>query len=140
MPKPKLAAALSAAALLPAAFAAAAFADHHEGDDAKSGVPEEIAAWTAGGEWPMWGGDPFRNMVADTTGIDLAFQPPGNSDEGTNVAWTQRLGSQTYGNPVVAGGQVYVGTNNGGVYRPQHVGDRGVLLCFNEADGEFRGS
>ena len=124
------------AVLLP--LAGFAFADHHEGDDAKADAPAEIAAWTADGEWPMWGGDPFRNMVSAAAGIDLAFQPPGNSDEGSNVAWTQRLGSQTYGNPVVAGGQVYVGTNNGGVYRPQHVGDRGVLLCFNEADGEFR--
>ena len=29
-----------------------------------------------------------------------------------NINWYGNLGSQTYGNPVIAGGQVYVGTNN----------------------------
>ena len=126
-----------AAALLP--LTGLAWADHHEkGESAPADAPAEIAAWTADGEWPMWGGDPFRNMVSDAEGLDLSFQPPSNSSEGTNVAWTQRLGSQTYGNPVVAGGKVLVGTNNGGVYRPQHVGDRGVLLCFDEKDGAFQ--
>ena len=125
------------AALLP--LAGLAFADHHEkGEKGGANAPAEIAAWTAEGEWPMWGGDPFRNMVNDAAGLDLSFQPPTSSSEGENVAWTARLGSQTYGNPVVAGGQVYVGTNNGGVYRPQHVGDRGVLLCFGEDEGDFR--
>ena len=88
-------------------------------------------------DWPMWGGDPTRNMVNKTTGISLDFEPPSRSGEGRKVAWTARLGSQTYGNPVIAGGKVFVGTNNGGEYRPQHIGDRGVLLCFDEEDGEF---
>ncbi|MEZ6045160.1 MAG: PQQ-binding-like beta-propeller repeat protein [Planctomycetaceae bacterium] len=53
------------------------------------------------------------------------------------VAWVSELGSQTYGNPVVAGGKVLVGTNNGAEYRPNHVGDRGVVLCFDEKSGEL---
>ena len=85
------------------------------------------------GDWPMWGGNGSRNMVNATTGINLEFDP----DEGKNVLWTAELGSQTYGNPVVAGGKVFVGTNNGGEYRDQHKGDRGIILCFNEEDGEF---
>lgn len=85
------------------------------------------------GDWPLWGGTPARNMVCDATGINLDF----DLQEGTNVAWSAKLGSQTYGNPIVADGHVYVGTNNGAEYRPQHKGDRGILLCFEEESGEF---
>ena len=48
-----------------------------------------------------------------------------------------QLGSQTYGNPVVAGGVVLVGTNNEQVRDPKQGGDRGVLMAFRESDGEF---
>ena len=89
------------------------------------------------GDWAMWGGSLDRNMVNAATGIDLSFEPGTTSEEGKNLLWTSPLGSQTYGNPVVADGKVFVGTNNGGVYRKQHVGDRGILLCFDEADGKF---
>jgi len=44
---------------------------------------------------------------------------------GKNVKWVAQLGSQSYGNPVVAGGQVYVGTNNELVRDPKEPGDRG---------------
>ena len=50
------------------------------------------------GDWPMWGGTPSRNMVSTMTGM------PGDWDVATkkNVKWIAALGSQTYGNPVVA--------------------------------------
>ena len=86
-------------------------------------------------DWPMWGGTPDRNMVSDAS-VSLDF----DLEKGTNVAWTQNLGSQTYGNPVVADGRVFVGTNNGGGYRKEkHPADqdRGVLLCFDEKNGDF---
>ena len=54
-----------------------------------------------------------------------------------NVKWMAQLGSQSYGNPVVAGGQVYAGTNNELVRNPKEGGDRGVLMCFRESDGKF---
>ena len=38
---------------------------------------------------------------------------------------------------MVAGGQVYVGTNNELVRNPKEGGDRGVLMCFRESDGKF---
>lgn len=87
------------------------------------------------GDWPMWGGKMSRNMVNDMKNISLEFDP----EEGKNILWTGNLGSQTYGNPVVAGGRVYVGTNNGAGHRPKHPGneDRGVLLCFDEKTGEL---
>lgn len=85
------------------------------------------------GDWALWGGSPDRNMVSDATGISLDF----DMRENVNVAWSAQLGSQTYGNAIVADGKVFVGTNNGAEYREKHKGDRGVVLCFNEADGKF---
>jgi outer membrane protein assembly factor BamB len=58
-------------------------------------------------------------------------------DSGTNVKWTQALGSQSYGNPVVVGGKVFVGTNNEGRRDPDIKGDKGNILCFRESDGGF---
>ena len=44
------------------------------------------------------------------------------------MKWVAALGSQTYGNPVVADGKVFVGTNNEGLRDPKQGGDRGVLI------------
>ena len=60
---------------------------------------------------------------------------PGTSRRKKNVKWVAALGSQTYGNPVVAGGKVFVGTNNEGLRDPKQAGDRGVLMAFRESDG-----
>ena len=89
------------------------------------------------GDWNMFGDGNGRNMVNSTTGIRLDFEPPESGEGGTGIKWSVSLGSQTYGNPVVADGRVFVGTNNGGEYREQHKGDRGVILCFDEEDGTF---
>jgi outer membrane protein assembly factor BamB len=60
-------------------------------------------------------------------------------DNAKNIKWVARLGSQTYGNPVVAGGRVFVGTNNGAGYLKRYPADvdLGCLLCFDESDGRF---
>ena len=85
------------------------------------------------GDWPMWGGSPERNMVSMMKGIPTSW----DIKTGKSVKWVAQLGSQSYGNPVVAGGQVYVGTNNELVRDPKEGGDRGVLMCFRESDGKF---
>ena len=56
------------------------------------------------GDWPAWGGGIGRNMVNATTGISIDFQPAEDPKEGKKILWTAQLGSQTYGNPVVASG------------------------------------
>ena len=56
---------------------------------------------------------------------------------GKNVKWVAELGSQSYGNPVVADGVVLVGTNNEAMRDPKQGGDRGVLMAFREETGEF---
>ncbi|MEX2093892.1 MAG: PQQ-binding-like beta-propeller repeat protein, partial [Pirellulales bacterium] len=56
-----------------------------------------------------------------------------------NIKWVAKLGSQSYGNPVVADGKAYVGTNNYGGWLsryPSNV-DLGCLLAFDLKDGKF---
>src|SRR3954471_21838781 len=84
-------------------------------------------------DWPMWGGTPDRNMVSTMKGIPTSWDVASKK----NVKWVAGLGSQSYGNPVVAGGMVFVGTNNELVRDPKQPGDRGVLMAFKESDGEF---
>ena len=84
-------------------------------------------------EWSMWGGSPDRNMVSDATGLPTTW----DATTGRNVKWAAALGSQSYGNPVIANGVVLVGTNNEALRDPQQPGDRGVLMAFREATGEF---
>jgi outer membrane protein assembly factor BamB len=88
---------------------------------------------SGGKDWPMWGGTPDRNMVSSMKGLPVDWDVKTKK----NVKWVADLGSQSYGNPVVAGGMVFVGTNNELVRDKAQPGDRGVLMAFREADGEF---
>lgn len=74
-----------------------------------------------------------RNMVSDEKGLPSAFDPK----TGQNLQWSVPLGTETHSTPVVAGGRVYIGTNNGQPRDAKHEGDRGVLMCFDESDGRF---
>ncbi len=97
-------------------------------------VPERLAASDPGtGDWPMWGGTADRNMVSNMTGLPAEW----DVESGANIRWVADLGSQSYGNPVVANGMVFVGTNNELLRDPNQGGDRGVLMAFRESDGEF---
>ena len=96
-------------------------------------------------DWPMWGRDYTRNMVARVTGLPVDFAPgryAANSEEidpetTKNVKWVAKLGSQSYGNPTVANGRVYVGTNNDVPRDPRIVGDRCCLYCLDEKTGDL---
>ena len=91
------------------------------------------AAGALSADWPMWGGTPSRNMVSAMKGLPTRW----DVKTGTNVKWVAELGSQSYGNPVVANGVVLIGTNNEALRDPKQGGDRGVLMAFREANGEF---
>jgi len=91
------------------------------------------AAPLAAGDWPMWGGRPDRNMVSTEKGIPRTWDVSANE----NVKWSAEIGSQSYGNPVVAGGKVFVGTNNQLERNPKITGDQGVMMVFDEKTGEF---
>ncbi|HUG71168.1 MAG TPA: HEAT repeat domain-containing protein, partial [Pirellulaceae bacterium] len=98
-------------------------------------------------DWPQLGGSRFRNNTPAGTNIPTTWnigkfdRRTGEwiSDDAVNIKWVARLGSQSYGNPVVANGKIYVGTNNGASHLkryPSNV-DLGCLLCFRESDGKF---
>ncbi len=94
-------------------------------------------------DWPMWGRDATRNMVAEVKGLPLEIVPgqfAGDSETidletSTNVKWIAKLGSQSYGNPTVADGRVYVGTNNDVPRDPRFQGDRSCVYCLDEQTG-----
>ena len=85
------------------------------------------------GDRLQWGQRHSRNMVSAETGLPDRFDPA----SGENVKWSAPLGTQCYSTPVVAGGKVLIGTNNEEPRDPRHGGDRGVLMCFNQADGSL---
>ena len=82
---------------------------------------------------PQWGETWSRNMVSAERGLPADFDPK----TGRNIKWVAKLGSETHSTPVVAHGRVYIGTNNNDPRDPRHQGDRGVLMCFDEATGQL---
>jgi outer membrane protein assembly factor BamB len=86
-------------------------------------------------DWNQWAGSSERNNTPDVKNIPHEW----DIDSGKDIKWVARLGSQTYGNPVIANGQVYVGTNNGAGWLKRYPPDvdLGCLLAFRESDGQF---
>lgn len=98
-------------------------------------------------EWAQWGGSPARNNtpvgenIATEWNIGKFDYRTGEWDptDAKNIKWVARLGSQTYGNPVVANGKIFVGTNNGGGWIERYPSDvdLGCLIAFDVKDGKF---
>lgn len=104
-----------------------------------------FATTATAGDWSQWGRTKGKNMYSPERNLPVKFEP-GKFKRGTedidlattkNVKWVAKLGSQTYGNPTIAKGRVYVGTNNESPRDPQHKGDRSLLMCFDEKTGEL---
>src|SRR5690606_217873 len=98
-------------------------------------------------DWGQWGGTSLRNNTPATGPIATEWNA-GEVDFDTgkwleetaeNIKWAAPLGSQSYGNCIVANGKVYVGSNNGSGYLKRYPADfdLGCLLCFDEETGEF---
>jgi outer membrane protein assembly factor BamB len=97
-------------------------------------------------EWPMLGGSPQRNLV---NLVDRNLPAEWDITFGTNIKWVAELGSQAHGGPVIAGGKIFIGTNNNRPRNPRDTRnprrpggepeplDRGILMCFRESDGKF---
>src|ERR1044071_1566787 len=85
-----------------------------------------LAISARGEDWPQWGGnDPGRNMYSSAKNLPerivtdadgkINFKAGGSEldlKNAPNVKWAAKLGSQSFGNVVVAKGKILVGTNN----------------------------
>ncbi|MGE0609692.1 MAG: PQQ-binding-like beta-propeller repeat protein [Pirellulales bacterium] len=112
----------------------------------KTAVKPAADAGVGPGDWAQWGGDGARNNTPQGKNIPTDWDVGELDDDGNyiagsgrNIKWVVPLGSQTYSNPVVAGGKLFIGTNNGGGHLDRYPAsiDLGVMLAFNEADGKF---
>jgi outer membrane protein assembly factor BamB len=109
------------------------------------GLGAGYLAFAATDDWPQWGRAQMRNMYSPGKNLPTDFgkiEFKQGTDEidpkpAKHMRWAAKLGSQSYGNVTVAGGRVFVGTNNENPRDPRHQGDRSILLCFDEKTGEF---
>ncbi len=92
-----------------------------------------LVSTTFAADQPQWGERWSRNMVSEEEGLPESFDPA----TGRNIRWTASLGTESYALPVISGGKVLVGANNGEPRDPRHQGNRGILLCLDEATGKL---
>jgi outer membrane protein assembly factor BamB len=101
----------------------------------------------------MFGGTPARNFVIPNEKFAPVQLMPVKEDEkvlkpaDAVIKWQADMGSRAYGGPTIAGGKVFVGTNNEKPRNPRDSGknadgdveptDMGILMCFDEATGKF---
>src|SRR5207253_11322211 len=93
--------------------------------------------------WTMFGGSVSRNFVNTferNVPSDWSIEPGSEK----KIKWSADLGSKAYGGPIIAGGKVFVGTNNKKPHNPRDVDkgskeplDKGIIMCFRESDGKF---
>lgn len=107
-------------------------------------APPARAAFSADRAWAVFGETVERNMV-NLSVRDLPSE--WDIKDNKNVKWVAKLGSRAYGGPTIAGGKVYVGTNNESPRNPRDAQkradgrsqpiDKSTLMCFAESDGKF---
>lgn len=102
----------------------------------------------------MFGGTAERNMV-NLIDKNIVGEFPKDPDDpkktvlGKTMKYKSQLGSRAYGGPTVAGGKIFVGTNNENPRNKRDIGkptddhpngvpmDKGVVMCFDEKTGDF---
>lgn len=98
-------------------------------------------------DWPAWGGcDLGRNMVSMETGLPETFKPGEKSTTGDgilpetteNVRWVAKLGTFICGNPTVADGRVFVGTDDASLQGDSRLKRTkgGMVWCLDEKTGQ----
>ena len=112
----------------------------------KADAPHKIEI---GKEWPMFGGTPSRNLVNPIDkNIPTDWTVDDDEKNWKNIKWVANLGSKAYGGPVVSGGKIFIGTNNGFPRNKRDTKvdpetskvvaiDKGVLMCFDQETGNF---
>jgi outer membrane protein assembly factor BamB len=113
----------------------------------------------SGDDWPTFGRDRTHNAATEERGAPTDWHVKGGAKttvdnkavetfaDSKNIAWSVQLGTRGIGGPVVAGGLVWVGTNNEHPRDPNDLRvlkngrkepvDKSVLMCFRESDGRF---
>jgi hypothetical protein len=91
----------------------------------------------------MYGRDATHNAVSPGSNPPIRWNV-GEFDRRTgvwrretarNIKWQAELGTNTFGDPVVAGGLIWIGTNNW--QRGKETEDAAVLTCLRETDGKL---
>jgi outer membrane protein assembly factor BamB len=117
-------------------------------------IPLRAQPGTGETDHTMFGGTVSRNMVNAKEKLEKFPKEGPKWDEEDDVKkwsaewvlWKAELGSRAYGGPTVAGGKVYVGTNNERARNPRdtvNVGgvmerlDKGIMMVFEEKTGKF---
>lgn len=104
------------------------------------------AAPARAADWPAWGGaDLGRNMVSVERGLPDTFKPGEKSPNGLgmlpgtteNVRWVVKLGTLICGNPTVADGRVFVGTDDASLVNDTRLKRTkgGMIWCLDEKTG-----
>ncbi len=97
------------------------------------GALAQTSATQPTSDWPVWGGNTARSAQCVAGSIPHEWDVHG----GQNIKWKVRLGSYSYGGPIIADGRIYVGTNNAAELRPGIAGDKGCLLCLSQVNGKL---
>ena len=90
----------------------------------------------AAASWPVWGGTVQRNLI-NLFEKNIATTWDARRGKEKNIKWSVDLGSKAYGGPTIAGGKIFLGTNN---QRPRDKavrGDKGAIYCLRESDGSL---
>ena len=98
-----------------------------------------VSVHTSADDWPMLGRDGSRNSVSPEKNPPTVWSVE-QPDKGRliraarGVRWSTPLGSETYSSPVVAGGFVWIGTNDNKKSLSGSM-PNSVLKCFRASDG-----
>ncbi len=96
-----------------------------------------LAISALGADWPMGGRTADRNPVSLEMNPPTDWQITTADAQPRNIKWSAELGSRSIGGPVVAGGLVWVGTNDYGTDDTNEKLDHAILACFRESDGKL---
>lgn len=96
---------------------------------------------------PQWGGTPERNNTPNTGPLPAEWNVgrfdfrsgEWKNETAEKIRWVAKLGSESYGSPIIAGGKAFCATNNGAGYVERYPTDvdLGCLLAFDLSDGSF---
>ena len=98
-------------------------------------------------DWPQWGKCGNRNGISDEKDLPDSFVPGKKKPSGggidlettENVKWAVQLGTFAYGNPTVAGGRLFVGTDDITLSDDPRMNRTkgGLIKCLDQSSGEL---